>query len=153
MHYILSSLIPYTESNIKLAFKPSLFFNDLEKLDRIKSSKKALKSAYYRAIRQKLILVDEKGIPRLTDKGLREARPYKPEKLKSSKLMIIFNIPEGERFKRRRLRMLLRELSFHQIQKSVWESRYDHREYLRAEISDMNLQEYVKVYETAQIEI
>lgn len=151
--YVLSGLIPYTEANLKLTFKPSVFFNDLEKLDQIKAGKKTLKSAYYRAIKQGLVEIDEQKIPRLTKKGLKKVKPYKPERLKGSRLMVIFDIPEERRYKRNRLRTLLRELSFNQVQKSVWTSDYDHRQYLRAEIADMQLQEYVKVYEASQIEI
>jgi len=34
--YVLESLIPYSDANIKLAFKPHLFFNDLENIARQK---------------------------------------------------------------------------------------------------------------------
>ena len=147
------SLIPYSDPNLKLAFHPNQFFNDLEKLDVITAKRKSLKTNYYRAIKRGLIEISEEGSPRLTEKGLRKVKPYQPQKLKGSTLMVIFDIPENERHKRQRLRTLLKELSFRQIQKSVWESRYDHRQYLRAEIAEMHLQEYVKVYESAQIEI
>lgn len=152
-HYILSALLPYTEANIKLSFKPSAFFNDLEKLDKVKVNKKSLQTTYYRLIKRKLIKLDDSGTPRLTRKGINQVRPYKAKKLTGSSLMVIFDIPEEERHKRRRFRTLLKELYFNQIQKSVWESRYDNRDYLRAEIDEMQLQEYVKVYESAQIEI
>lgn len=152
-HYILSALLPYTEANIKLSFKPSAFFNDLEKLDQVKANKKSLQTTYYRLIKRGLIVIDDTGMPRLTKKGIDQVKPYKTKKLKGSSLMVIFDIPEQESFKRRRLRTLLKELSFKQVQKSVWESRFDHRDYLRAEIEKMQLQEYVKVYESAQIEI
>lgn len=154
MHYILSGLIPYTEANLKLAFRPHAFFNDLEKIDSIKANKQSLKSAYYRAVKRGLIVLDDAGNPRLTEKGRRKIQPYKPVKLKiGARLIVIFDIPEQERYKRTRMRTLLRELSFQQIQKSVWESRYDHREYLRLEIAEMQLHEYVKVYEASQIEV
>jgi DNA-binding transcriptional regulator PaaX len=153
IHYILKSLIPYSDPNLKLAFHPNQFFNDLEKLDAISAKRKSLRTSYYRAIARGLVKIDKEGIPRLTVKGQRKVKVYKPKKLKGSSLMVIFDIPEAERYKRQRFRTLLRELSFKQIQRSVWESRFDHRQYLRAEIAEMKLQEYVKVYETAQIEI
>ena len=152
-HYILSALIPYTEVNLKLSFKPSLFFNDLEKLGQLKAVRKSLQSSYYKAIKNGLIVLDESGVPRLTDKGLRKTKPFTAKKMKQARLMIVFDIPESERRKRDRLRLLLRELSFKQIQKSVWMSEYDHREYIQAEIQDFGLEDYVQLFESQLIEI
>jgi DNA-binding transcriptional regulator PaaX len=150
--FILEAFIPYTKSNLLLAFKPSLFFNELEKKSGHK--KRSLESAYYRLIKKGLIKLDDNRIPRLTESGQKKVRTYEPKRLKfGAQLMVIFDIPEEERQKRRRLRVLLRELSFRQIQQSVWETDYDQREYLRAEIAEMNLQEYVRVYEVAPVEI
>jgi DNA-binding transcriptional regulator PaaX len=150
--YILKAFIPYTEANLLLSFKPSLFFNELEK--KTGQKRRSLESAYYRSKRKGLIELDKNKIPRLTDKGRRKAKLYKPTRLKfGAHLIIIFDIPEKERQKRRRLRLLLKELSFTKVQQSVWETNYDHREYLRAEVDEMNLQEYVRVYEAAQVEI
>lgn len=150
--YVLEAFVPYTKSNLLLAFKPSLFFNELEKKTRFK--RRSLESAYYRLIRKGLIELDENRIPRLTERGQTRIRIYEPTRLKfGAQLMVIFDIPEEQRQKRRRLRILLRELSFRQIQQSVWETEYDQREYLRAEIAEMNLQEYVRVYEVAPVEI
>jgi DNA-binding transcriptional regulator PaaX len=150
--YVLEAFIPYTEANLLLSFKPSLFFNELEKKTGYK--KRSLESAYYRSVKKGLIKLDENHIPHLTKVGRRKTKLYKPTKLKIGvHLMVIFDIPENERKKRDRLRTLLRELSFQKIQQSVWETRYDHREHLRAEIEDMNLQQYVRVYEAASIEI
>lgn len=150
-HYILAGLIPYTESNIKLSFKPSEFFNDLDKLDNVKASRKVLQNAYYRAIKRGLVVFDEVGIPRLTPKAIRKIKPFKPKKLKSSKLMIIFDIPEAEKYKRNHLRTLLKELSFKQVQKSVWMSEYDTREYLHMEIKQYGLHPYVQIFEARSI--
>lgn len=150
--FVLEAFVPYTKSNLLLSFKPSLFFNELER----KSGKKrrSLESAYYRLIKKGLIELDDKRVPRLTPKGQRKTKSYEPERLKfGAHLIVIFDIPEDERRKRRRLRLLLQELSFRKVQQSVWETEYDHREYLRAEIAEMHLQEYVRVYEAAPIEL
>jgi DNA-binding transcriptional regulator PaaX len=150
--YLLKAFIPYTEANLLLSFKPSLFFNELEKKSGHK--RRSLESAYYRSIRKGLITLDEKNIPRLTERGRAKAKLYKPTRLKfGANLIVIFDIPEEERQKRRRLRLILQELSFRKVQQSVWETEYDYREYLRVEIDKMNLQEYVRVYEAAQVEI
>lgn len=150
--FVLEAFIPYTKANLLLSFKPSMFFDELEK--KSGRHKRSLQSAYYRAIDRGLIEIDHQGIPRLTDKGHRKTKVYRPQRLKfGAHLIVIFDIPEEERYKRRRLRMLLRELSFRRVQQSVWETKYDHREYLRAEIAEMHLQEYVRVYEAAAIEL
>jgi phenylacetic acid degradation operon negative regulatory protein len=148
-HYVLSSIIPYTEANLKLAFKPNLFFSDLEKLDKIKKEK--LRSAYYRAIKQGLLELDDQAIPRLTHKGRKKLRPFRPKKLKDAQLMVVFDIPEAERWKRYRLRLLLRELSFKQVQKSVWVSDKDCKDYLEAEINEYQLKDCVELFEAKQI--
>ncbi len=153
-HYILSGLMPYTEANLKLVFLPTHFFNDLEKLDQVKASGKALRSAYYRAIKKGLIKVDSDGMPRLTTKGKLKTKDYKPKVLgKNARLLLIFDIAEQSRWKRDRLRSLLRELSFEQVQKSVWECPYDHREYLKAEIQEIGLHDNVIVYEALKTKL
>ncbi len=146
---MLRALIPYSDANLKLVFKPSLFFADLERVEKI--SRNASKNAFYRAIRQELIEIDEQGIPRLTEKGRRDVKPFVAKKLAGAKLMIIFDIPENERWKRTHLRQLLRELSFKMIQQSVWSTDYDHRDYLKAEISNLGLARYVQLYEAHQL--
>ncbi len=150
-HYILSGLIPYTEANLKLSFKPNLFFDDLERLSQLKASRKSLQSSYYKAIKHGLIKIDESGIPRLTAKGIRKTKPFTAKKLKGAVLMIVFDIPEAQRHKRDRLRLLLRELSFRQIQKSVWICEDDHRHYVQAEIKDFGLEGCVQLFESRSI--
>ncbi len=152
--YILKSLIPYTEPNLKLAFKPNQFFNDLEKLDEVKANRESIRNSYYRAIKKKLILIDEKGAPRLTEKGLHKLKLYQPKELsKGARILVTFDIPEEKRILRNRLRVLLRELKFKQTQKSVWETKYDVLNYLRSEIEEKNLADYVNVYESIKIKL
>lgn len=148
--YILKALIPYTDANLNLAFKPSAFFFDLEKLSNRK--RQTVINAYYNLVKQGFITIDDAGMPRLTEKGRRSVVDYKAIKLKGDVvLMVLFDIPETERFKRDRLRLLLHELSFRQVQKSVWVSEYDYREYLRAEIKKQGLGECVLVYEAHKL--
>lgn len=150
--YILEGLIPYTAANLKLAFKPNLFFNDLEKISRKK--RQTLRNAYYKAQKQGLIGLDHEAIPRLTAKGRKRITPYVPKHhSKGACLMVAFDIPEAERWKRRRLRLLLKELSFTQVQKSLWVSSYDHRDYLAAEIKQYGLEKFVAIYEATRLRI
>jgi phenylacetic acid degradation operon negative regulatory protein len=150
--YLLEGFIPYTEANIKLAYKPHAFFNELER----KSGQKerTLRSAYYRAVKKGFVVIDVDGIPRLTEKGRLRINRYKPKRLgKDAFLLVSFDIPEEERKKRDHFRALLHELEFTKIQQSVWYSQNDHRELLSAEITEHNLQYYVKVYEATRVKL
>lgn len=144
--------MPYTKANLQLAFRPNAFFNELEKLSKVKE--RTLRSAYYRSIKKGLLVIDEQGVPRLTERGLRQIKKYEPALLgKNSFLLLAFDIPESDRYKRDHLRSLLRELKFEKIQHSVWATRYDHRDYLAAEIADYGLEKYVRVYEAADLKL
>lgn len=148
--YLLQALIPYSRPNIKLTFDNKNFFNDLEKISQAKNN--TLRNAYYRAQKNGLVEMDDQNIPRLTAKGWQKTRRFTARRLaKDVRLMVIFDIPEGESWKRQRLRRLLRELKFKQIQKSVWATEFDHRELLLAEIHEFDLQNYIEIYETARV--
>lgn len=148
-HYVLSALMPYTEANLKLSFVPKRFFADLARLERIEEN--TLRNAYHRAIKKGLIIIDPSGTPRLSDKGHRKLAPYQSKELKGAELMVIFDIPERFRFKRDRLRLTLREFGFTQIQKSVWTSTSDSREYLHSELDELKLRPHVQVYECRKL--
>lgn len=148
--YLLKAFIPYTNANLKLAFKPSMFFRDLSQQKRLKV--RSVESAYYRAIKSGLIEMDYRNYPRLTDKGRLQVKRFEPTELpRNAQLIIIFDIPEEERNKRSHLRTLLRELSFVKIQQSVWASRYDHRELINAEVEEYGLEPYVQIYEAVRL--
>lgn len=137
---------------MRLAFKPASFFYELEKKSRTKE--RTLRSAYYRAIKKGLLVIDDTGIPRLTAKGRHKIKPYKPARLaKDACLLVVFDILETERAKRNHLRALLRELSFKKVQQSVWMSRYDHREYLTMELQEYGLEDNVVVYEALKLSV
>lgn len=150
-HYVLSALVPYTDANLKLTFKPSDFFSDLKKLDTYKAKYGTIRSGYYRAIKQGLIAVDSDGFPHLTEKGHSKLRRYEPRKLAGARLMVVFDIPENERALRAKLRLLLREFYFEQIQKSVWVTEYDVIDILSVQIRLHQLTNYVEVYEARKV--
>jgi len=152
--YVLEGLVPYTDANLKLAFKTTVFMDDLEKIIRNKKtvSKKSLQNAYYRAIKRGWVAIDDNGMPKLTALGRSQIEPYDPSLLdKNTVLMVIFDIPEAQRPKRDRLRLVLKDLGFEQVQKSTWTSRLDYREHLKDEIKYSGLEEYVRVYEAKKV--
>lgn len=149
LEYVLEALVPFTESNLKLIYRPNQFFNDLDTLSKYK--KRTLQNAFYKLKKSGYVEMDQ-GIPKLTQKGLLKLQYYKPKKLKRACLMVIFDIPEEERNKRSQVRTLLKELKFVQSQKSVWISKYDARDYLTAEILQFGLQDYIKVFEARQLQ-
>jgi CRISPR-associated endonuclease Cas2 len=63
------------------------------------------------------------------------------------KLMVIFDVSERTHRKRDRLRCLLRNLDFQQVQKSVWITEYDHRDVLVQAIKELELANQVLLYE------
>lgn len=162
LKYVLESLIPYTDANLKLSFSPNLFFNDLENIDwqrnehkqRRRYKRSTLRQAYYWAKREKLIVCNEHGVPFLTEEGKQKIKPYRPTKLgKDAYLLVTFDIPEKQRFLRDHFRRLLKEMEFKQIQKSVWKSEYDFREVLENEIKLHSMGEKVNVYEATKIKM
>lgn len=148
--YVLSALMPYTEANLRLTFKPHTFFNELEKISKLKD--KTLRSAYYRAQEQGYLTVDARNRPVPTKKGEQYVRRFNPKRLGDNAfLMVMFDIPEGESWKRQHLRRTLQDLHFQQIQKSVWATEYDYRAVLKEEIDDLGMQPYVEIFEAARL--
>ena len=138
LRYTLEALVPYTDANSKLA-KPHLFFNELEKIDAERHySRATLKRAYYEAKRKGYIISDD-GQPRLSSMAQQKLRPFQPAKRTDSYLMVVFDIPENERWKRRWFRLLLVEMKFEQIQKSVWVSKYESPKFCRPVYSLISL--------------
>ncbi len=150
VQYILAALVPYTEANLKLVFKPSRFFADLEKIS--KRNNQTIKNAYYQLVKDGYV-ANGGAVPALTAKGARKLRLYQPELLDGAELFVIFDVPEQLKAKRQHLRLLLKELKFRQIQKSVWASPYDHREYFMSEVNRLDIQEYVLVYEARPVTV
>ncbi len=147
--FVLQGLIPYSRANIALSFKPAAFFNELDRLEKVPSA--AARSAYYRAVRRGLIEFDEQGAPYLTPKGRLSLQKFEPQLLKNSQLMVIFDIPEADRWKRRQLRSTLKEFSFKKVQQSVWVTNLDCKDYLKEEISRLDLSDSVKIYESREV--
>ena len=149
LEYLLIALIPYSVSNLKLTFLPHRFFTDLEKISRSKEA--SLRSTMYRAKKQGLIEV-KNSVPVLTEKGRTRIKPYIAKKLKKDvMLLVMFDIPEEERIKRRLLRRYLQALDFRQIQKSVWATDMDYRKEVRAYVDSLKLNDCIEVLEAAKI--
>ncbi len=151
LRYVLEALIPYTQANIKLAFKPSEFFNDLEHIDRKKQySRSSLRRAYHQAKRAGYIDTSGKT-PTISAGARRMLEPYQPTRLESARLIVMFDIPEIHKTQRDKFRQLLRELRFDQVQKSVWSSEFDSRDIIRQAVVDLGIADYTVVYEAVPL--
>lgn len=148
--YVLKALIPYSRANLKLNFKPGLFYRDLEKVSRY--NRRTIQNAFYLAKKKNLVNVNRTGPPSLTKKGLLLVKIYEPKLLgNKARLMIAFDIPEKEKWKRQHLRLLLKQLCFEQVQRSVWITKYDFRQHLTEEINQLDLQDHVRLFEVADV--
>lgn len=145
--HILKALVPYAKQNLQLAFNPSEFFDDLERASGI--SRRTLIQTYARAKKNNLIEGDR--TPSLTLKGRQHVQPYVAKPLDGTQLMVIFDIPESHGEQRRQLRTMLQYLGFSQAQRSVWMSPNDHADLLGETIVDLNLGDWVQVYEVSRM--
>ena len=151
--FILKGLVPYTEANMMLAFKPGLFFSELEKISRYK--RQTLEAAMREAERQKLIelkVKQDQNIVRLTELGQKVVRPFVAKRLgNDAKLMIIFDVPEDMAYARARLRRVLRSWKFKPTQKSVWITSYDHKQSVDELVKELDIEAYTQLFECAPI--
>lgn len=132
-----------------LAFKPNRFFNELEKVSGYPSH--TLRVAYSRGITNGLIS-ERLANPGLTNAGWQRVQPFVATKLKGGgKLMVIFDIPVVDDWKRRLFRDHLKRLGFQQVQQSVWMSDTDYRELLARLITELTLENNVQIYEAARL--
>lgn len=146
---VLKALIPYSRENLLLTYKPNQFFDELERSTTY--GRQTLKNAMWQAKSRGLVEREGKLV-KLTSKGLKAMRPYTAQKLNhGANLMVVFDIPETESYLRQRLRTLLREWRFEQVQKSVWVSKYDYKKYLVQALKEMDAQDYVQVFECARL--
>jgi len=146
---VLLALIPYTKQNLQLVFKPNLFFDELEKTSGL--PKQSIRLSYRHAFNKKIIRI-ENGQIKLSLKARQIIQPFIAKKLnKDAQLMIIFDIPEQYAGRRQRLRNLLKQLDFKQIQLSVWSTNMDYREIIFESIAEIRIKKWVELYESAKI--
>lgn len=108
--YILKSLVPYSHENMRLSFKPNLFYAELEKASGYRT--KTLQNSLYRACKSGLVKKKGPGYT-LTELGKWRAAPYIAKELGAGAyLMIIFDIPETMAAERSSLRWLLRRRDY-----------------------------------------
>ena len=145
---ILKALIPYSQQNLKLSFHPTQFFDDLERASNF--SRTTLQQSYARLKKKDYVTNDNN--PTLTTKGSRYVQPFVAKQLEGGgQLMVIFDIPEDFGDRRRQLRNLLRQLGFTQTQRSVWITSYDHVQIIRDAIKELNIGDWVELYEVSKV--
>lgn len=140
---LLRALIPFTQQNLKLSFKPGLFFSDLEKITRAKRA--TLHSTMYRAKRYGYISMSN-DVPVLTGLGRAKLGSKDTPALLRDWLLVAYDIPESRRRARYELRTLLKSLKFQQLQKSLWCSRYDYSMAIQEAAVELKVSRAVKIF-------
>ncbi len=147
---LLLALVPYTEQNALLIFKPNLFFDQLER--KTGYSQYNLKRAYERIKKDKIIIGTDNHIELLL-KGQQIVQPFIAKKIPNDTiLMVIFDIPEENADRRRKFRYLLRQLKFKQVQQSVWSTDMDYKKFLSESIIDLKIDKWVQIYESSRLQ-
>jgi len=149
--YLLLALLPYTEPNMKLVFKPNQFFDDLDNLT--DHSKSNMQIAFGRAVNKGWVQIDDENQVKLSLEARQSIEPFIARKLRGAKLMVIFDIPEEYADLRQKFRLILKHFEFEQIQQSVWMTNRDYREIITETINELDLSEYVELYEARKIKV
>lgn len=138
---LLLALVPYTKQNLTLTYMPGLFF---AKLGRITgSSRKSLSTSMWRARRLGLIEYID-GKPQLTKLGKARIEQTNRASLENGALLLVsFDIPEGRRLDRARLRSYLKKCGFLQLQASLWVSNKDYQSDIQDFVTELKLDDYI----------
>jgi DNA-binding transcriptional regulator PaaX len=144
---MLRSLVPFTEQNLKLAFKPGAFFRELERATN--ANRNTLAATMSRARRNGLV-EDTNGIPTLTKKGRAHIKELQPEQL-TGWLMVTFDVPETRRAQRDQLRYYLKLNNYKTLQKSVWYTSDDRVDEIKEVISELKLGQHVCLFIAASV--
>ena len=143
-------LLPFSNENLLLTYKPSRFFYELSKISGHREQ--TLRTAFSRAKHSGLIKIDDNALPRLTSRGKLKAAPFVSEKLSNKgRLLVIFDIPVSRGSTRRDFRQLLKNLGFKQVQQSVWVTDNDRRKIIIEAIAEYQLDGCVEFYEAARL--
>ncbi|MFH1656884.1 MAG: hypothetical protein ABH919_00215 [bacterium] len=115
---------------------PKIIFRELKKKKYLQEKNNQFNNAFYYMRRKGYLDIQEKNKQiyiSLTADGRKKADKYTIDNLEIQKQkhwdgkyrIIIFDIPDATRVKREAFRGKLKELGFHQLQKSVWVHLYD----------------------------
>jgi hypothetical protein len=138
-------------------------FNEIMRRKVVAAERRRLKSRFYDMVRrlkenriierkgERLILTDRgrKALGDLKDYygNICQFRSYSAFSKKSDKtIVVIFDIPEKWREKRNWLRLVLIELGYAMLQKSVWKGEYSIPEQLLIDLKNLSLLPYVKFF-------
>ncbi|MFO0970815.1 MAG: hypothetical protein U0520_00480 [Candidatus Saccharimonadales bacterium] len=143
--YVIEALIPFSDANLNLTFKPSQFFRELaEKTGKAESS---LKNALVKAKKDNLLVLTGSRVHFENEAMILIERFKKLEAtpLRSGYVLVLFDIPQSHDYQRRLLVRELKALRFKQIQKSVWASDHDNRDVLLDIVSELKIGRFVAI--------
>ncbi len=143
--YLIGGLIPYTEPNLKLVFKPSQFFRELSQKSGLAES--TLKNALVQAKRENLLSQNESrfNFSKETKRLINRFEKLEATPLRSGYMLVLFDIPQSHDTERRLFVRELKSLRFKQIQKSVWANDHDNRDIVLDIIAELKIGRFVAV--------
>ncbi len=145
---ILKALVPYSEQNLKLAFKPGLFFRDLEHLTQ--ANRNTLAATMSRAKRVGWV-IERNGVPILSKTGRAKIQEVSKADLLQGWLLLTYDIPETRRADRDRLASDLKRLNFKRLQKSTWYTNEDYVDALKELITNLKIGQHVCLFLAAHV--
>lgn len=151
--------------HLKETGRDNLFSHRYIKLLCRDKNKSTYRSCIFRLYTKKLIRKDYNNIITLTDKGLGYALPafievesclYRLQnsnkKWDGSWRIVLFDIPENKRRYRDYLRKILKEVGFHEFQKSIWAYPFPVPPFLKQLLLEENMKSHVKLLTTKFID-
>jgi len=111
----------------------------------------SFRTAYGRAVKRGLIKFDGNKM-KLSLEARQTIQPFIARNLQGGKLMVIFDIPEDRARLRQKLRYILKQLEFNQVQQSVWMTDRDYKSIITETIEALNLTDYVQLYEVVRLD-
>lgn len=145
---LLKALIPYSQQNLKLAYHPNQFFNELEQ--KTKAKRATLYTTMSRAKKNNLVTVDGETIS-LRWRGKIKIGYTKPAIEGSSWTLIVFDIKESRRRLRNEFREYLRISGYKPIQLSVWAAQTTPDKELTGVLDELGLNESVYIFSAKKL--
>lgn len=143
------ALIPYSEANSRLSFRPASFFAELARRDDLRLQ--TVQQSYKRAVSKGYIQESDHGAPTITQRGQQALGPFIAEHLQGAQLLLVFDIPEHDSWKRQKFRTILRQYEFELVQKSVWSTKLDCQQFIIEAAVELGVKDCIQLFEARRL--